>query len=232
MNHLNMRNQNTKTEQTLRNLPWAPRLLPILLGAVLCTAVAAAEPAAGTLRGHVNFGGGSAPQGVVVTDTVVYLTGEGLAHCAQASIPAVLNQRDIAFVPHVLPVVAGTKVELRNSDTILHTVHTASQKNPVFDRPELGNQTAEVTFDHPEVIPITCDVHSQMSAYIVVVPTPCFTKTASNGSFTLTDIPPGKYRLVAWHEKYSAAETEVEIAAGQAAAVDVNLTSSSTATKP
>ncbi len=224
-----MRNRNPIAESALRNINWPVRLLSVALAAMLSAAVAV-EPAAGSLRGRVSFGGGSAPQGIIPSDTVVYLTGGGLtAQRQRPSIPPVLNQRDITFVPHVLPVVAGTKVELRNSDAILHTVHTASQKNPVFDRPELGHQSAEVAFDFPEVIPITCDVHSQMTAYIVVVPTPYFTKADGDGSFSLTDIPPGKYRLIAWHEKYQSAETDVEVGAGEPAMVQVNLTPASTA---
>lgn len=212
----------------MRNL-----LLPIVLGSVLSVA-RAAEPTRtevnGDLHGHVLFDGGTAPKGVTVADTVIYLTGNGLASRpvpAQQKFTPILDQRDIAFVPHVLPVMAGTKVEIRNSDAILHNVHTSCQKNPPFNRAQLGNKTFETVFQAPEIIRVVCDIHSQMSAYIVVIPTPYFTKAAKDGRFTLTDIPPGKYQLVAWHEKYGPVSREIEIDAGKVIQADMNLTRTS-----
>lgn len=232
-----MKQQTPIETQTIRNFIRPLRHLPLLIGLVLCARLAAqpAPPApAGSLQGRISFAGGTIPQGTNLADTVVYLIGDGLTAHREPARPgarAVLDQRDITYVPHVLPVLAGTKVEIRNSDAILHTVHTNSQKNPAFDRPELGNQSVEVTFAAPEIIPVSCDVHSQMSAYIVVVPTPYFTKAAKDGSFKLTDLPPGKYRLVAWHEKYNAIELTVEINAGNNAPVEVKMPTTSTLAK-
>lgn len=208
-------------------------LFLVLLGIADSSSLAAetgTQEATGTLQGHALFDGGPLPKGINVADTVIYLTGDGLASRpvpAQQKFTPILDQRDIAFVPHVLPVMAGTKVEIRNSDAILHNVHTTCQKNPPFNRAQLGNKTFETVFQAPEIIRVVCDIHSQMSAYIVVIPTPYFTKAAKGGSFTLKDIPPGKYQLVAWHEKYGAMSREIEIDAGKVIQADMNLTRTS-----
>lgn len=229
-----MKNTCSHDAPACRNLVRPLLRFSLLLGLVL-TARLSAQPAApataGTIEGRVLFAGQPAPKGLLASDTVVYLISsepKAPSDLGGAGATALLDQRDITYVPHVLPVVAGTKVEIRNSDAILHTVHTKSLLNPAFDRPELAKQTMHVTFAAAEIIPVSCDVHSQMSAYIVVVPTRHFTKAARNGSFRLTDIPAGKYRVVAWHEKYPAVETAIEITAGQSASADINFTSTLT----
>ncbi len=209
------------------------------IGALLAPGPAA-EPqdkdVGGTLQGRVLFQGEKdPPKGIIVSDAVVYLVGSGPAPTAVPAKDgppvAILDQRDIAFVPHVLPVAQGSKVEIRNSDAILHNVHTRSAKNPPFNRAQLAKRTFHVVFESPEVIPVGCDVHSQMSAYILVLPTPLFTKAGKDGTYTIAGIPPGKYQLIGWHEKYGPVTTEVEAAAGKTAQADVSFSTASAAAK-
>lgn len=187
---------------------------------------AAGNAAGGTVRGRVRFDGGDPPKGITVTDAVVYLTGEGLVpqeKTPQANVaPAVLDQKDIAFVPHVLPVMVNRPVEIRNGDAILHNIHTNSAKNNSFNRAQPAKGAFSTSFGTPEVIPVGCDIHSQMSAYIVVLPNPFFAKPAKDGTFAIPGIPPGKYQLVGWHEKRRKATATVEVGAGETLQADVN----------
>lgn len=185
------------------------------------------EEEAGTVSGRVLFQGGETPKGVVVSDVVVYLEGDGLtsdeADANERTVAApVLNQRDLTFEPHVLPVVAGTKVRVRNEDAVLHNVHSASGVTNAFNRASLPGKTTRVTFKSPEVIPVLCDIHSQMLAYILVLPNPFFTKAEKDATYTISGVPPGKYKLVAWHEKYGTVTGEVEVEEGGTAQVDVD----------
>ncbi len=200
---------------------------------ILSIAEAAGPGTAGSLEGRVLFEGGKASRGLRFEDVVLYLKGDSLggqsALRSGAQAPAVLDQRDIQFVPHVLPVLAGTKVEFRNGDTILHNVHTTSSVNPAFNRAQLGKSSMQVTFETPEIIHAGCDVHSQMSAYILVLPNPFFTKARKDGSFVISNIPPGKYELTGWHEKYQTSKATIEIIPGGVAQLDLDFTKASEA---
>ena len=122
-----------------------------------------------------------------------------------------------------LSVVVATPVEFRNSDAILHNVHTNSKKNEPFSRLQAPAAAKIVhVFESPEVIHIGCDIHSQMSAYIVVVPNRFFTKASKNGAFTLKGVPPGTYKLVAWCEKYRTVSKTVEVKAGVTTQTDMD----------
>jgi len=173
----------------------------------------------GTIRGRIVFQSSKgealkrAPRGIVTSDAVLYLVGDGLAPEGGAPDPgkALLDQVDIAFVPHVLPVIAGTTVEVRNSDSTTHNVHTYPHKNAAMNKTQAPTGMLKVIYDKPEVVHVGCDIHSQMSAYIVIVPNEHFTKSAKDGSFKLEGVPPGTYHLVAWHEKYGEVSQEVTV---------------------
>lgn len=229
-----IKDQPTK-EKTMRNRLHYGLLLAVV-GAVFAGAPAA-EPqnkdAMGTLQGRVAFE--AAAPGVTAADAVVYLQGDGLAASAVpakdgAALP-VLDQRDITYVPHVLPVMAGSKVEVRNSDNIMHNIHTRSDKNPSFNRAQMRHRSFEVVFQHPETIHVSCDIHSQMSASVVVLPTPFFAKAEKNGAYTIAGVPPGQYELVAWHEKHGTVTTRVQVAAGKVTQANVAFSRASASAK-
>lgn len=171
-----------------------------------------------------------APPGVVVTDAVLYLVGEGLASnenqgpggdLASEAAKPLLDQVDITFVPHVLPVVAGTTVQFRNGDATVHNIHTYSQKNQSFNKSQAPKGHVAIVYDEPEIVHVGCDIHSQMSAYIVVVPNRFFAMGRKDGSFSIEGIPPGTYELVGWHEKYGTTSQKVEIGPGSSTQVEV-----------
>lgn len=130
-----------------------------------------------------------------------------------------IDQHGCKFVPHVSATTPG-EVELKNSDDILHNIHTYSTANPSINKaqPKFKKVMTE-KFDKPEIIKLTCDVHSWMLGWIAVMPNPFFGVTDTNGVTKIENVPPGKYKVEVWHETLGKQTKEVEVKAGQAAKV-------------
>lgn len=133
--------------------------------------------------------------GIVVS---LQLAGEPVR--AAPGTHAVMTQKNKMFMPHVLPVVAGSTVDFPNFDPIFHNAFS-SYSGQVFD---VGlyppGKTRSVRFVRSGVVRVFCNIHPSMSAIILVLTTPYFTKTAADGSFSL-DVPPGTYDLNIFHER-------------------------------
>ena len=131
------------------------------------------------------------------------------------SAPVALDQVNLTFVPHILPVLAGTKVAFPNSDDIRHNVFSPT---PV-SRFNLGTYPKSTTkyyvFDKPGPVTLLCNVHAEMSAYVIVTETPYFAVSDKAGNFTLKDVPPGKYVLKVWHERARPASMEVVVGSNE-----------------
>jgi len=111
-----------------------------------------------------------------------------------------LNQRDERFVPHVLAIVAGTTVDFPNSDRTYHNVFSLSRtKSFNLGRYAVG-RSKSVRFDRPGIVRVFCEIHSHMSAFILVFAHRYFAVTDDDGRFRLDNVPPGTYTLVAWNE--------------------------------
>lgn len=136
-----------------------------------------------------------------------------------------MDQVNIAFTPHVLPVLTGSVVDFPNSDTVRHNVFSPDPIPGTEEKINLGTydvgtiKTVNLAADGE--LPLLCNVHAEMSGYIVAVPNPYFTLTDRKGAFTIENVPAGKYVLTTWHERFKPVELEVEVAAG--AAVEVKL---------
>jgi plastocyanin len=133
-------------------------------------------------------------------DVVVYLEGAGVGKVSPSSVPAaVIRQKDETFIPHVVPVLAGTTVEFPNEDGFYHNVFSVMSG----DRFDLGRyakgETARQTFDRPGVVVVRCEIHAGMKAFIMVMKTSYFTVPDAEGTFSLPDLPAGTYTLKAWH---------------------------------
>jgi plastocyanin len=117
---------------------------------------------------------------------------------------SVMDQKGLMFQPHIVVVQVGSTVEFLNSDNVAHNVFWPS----ISGNKKLGHnmgtwpkgEKKPFKFDQPGVAPMLCNVHPEMSGYIVVVPTPYFAETSSSGEFTIADVPDGKYTVTAWHE--------------------------------
>ena len=127
------------------------------------------------------------------------------------SAPIPLDQVNLTFVPHVLPVLVGTRVAFPNSDDIRHNVFspTPSSKFNLGTYPK--STTKYYVFDKPGTVTLLCNVHAEMSAYVIVTETPYFAVTDKAGNFTLKNVPPGNYVLKVWHERAKPASMPVVV---------------------
>jgi len=129
-----------------------------------------------------------------------------------------LAQKDKAFSPRILAVPVGSTVDFPNHDPIFHNVFSLSRPAP-FDLGlyEAGTSKSR-TFREPAIYRVFCNIHPQMTAVILVLPTSFITEAASSGSYRF-DLPPGRYRITAWSERAQPASAEVTVPASGLAAV-------------
>jgi len=136
---------------------------------------------------------------------------------------AVLDQRDERFVPHVLAVTTGTVVDFPNSDRIYHNVFSLSKTRP-FDlgRYAVG-RSKSLRFERPGIVRVFCDIHSHMSAFILVFSHPFFAVTDPAGRYRIDDVPPGTYTLVAWNEGVTSESRQVNVSDAGTTEADFSL---------
>ncbi len=143
---------------------------------------------------------------------------------APSSTAVVLDQKGCRYVPHVLGVMAGQPVEFRNSDPTMHNVHPepTAGGNQAFDisQPPNGGTTRHV-FTVPELMmPVRCNNHPWMQAYINVASNPFFAVSDASGHFIINGLPPGVYTLAADHEQLGKQEMSVTVPSHGTAAAD------------
>ncbi|HEY2290383.1 MAG TPA: carboxypeptidase regulatory-like domain-containing protein [Thermoanaerobaculia bacterium] len=128
-----------------------------------------------------------------------------------------VDQRGCLYVPHVLGAQVGQTVEFTNSDPTLHNIHALPRANEESNDPQSqGMPPIDKTFTKPEVmVPLRCDIHPWMVAYLGVVPHPYYAVSAEDGTFSIRNLPPGKYTLAAWHEKLGTQTREVTVTPGR-----------------
>jgi plastocyanin len=166
-----------------------------------------------------------------VIEKVVVGGNKGLAN-AVVSVPgakgatavkAVIDQKGCKFVPHVVAMAPGP-IDIKNSDDILHNIHTYSTANPAINKaqPKFKKVMTE-KFEKPEVIKLTCDVHSWMLGWVAVVPGGVAGVTDGSGVAKIENVPAGKHKVEVWHETLGKMEKEVEVKAGQTAKVSFEM---------
>jgi plastocyanin len=116
----------------------------------------------------------------------------------------VIDQKGLMFQPHIVAVQQGTTVQFLNSDSVAHNVFWIS----VGGNKKLGHnlgtwpqgEKRPFKFDNPGAVSLLCNVHPEMSGYVVVSPTPYFAKTDKSGEYKIDNVPDGSYSVTAWHE--------------------------------
>ena len=151
---------------------------------------------------------------------VVYLDG---SFPQPASLPTKeVAQKDLTFIPAILPIQLGTKVEFPNLDDAYHNIFSYSPAKR-FDlgryRPDERPIPTQV-FDKPGLVILRCDIHEHMRGLILVLNTPYFVMTDTNGHFRLDGLPAGHYTLKAWIDSRTTQEKPVELKSGQTLHVD------------
>lgn len=167
-------------------------------------------------------------KGQPVTDAVVSLvplaapTPDALK---PPSEPVAIVQRGQEFDPYVTVIAVGTRVSFPNQDNIRHQVYSLSKTKP-FEIPLYGPGAEQtVLFDRPGIVALGCNIHDWMSAYLVVVDTPHYKKTAADGLARLAGLPAGRYRLDVWHPRLAGeSRSEVVVAAGDTVTQTISVT--------
>jgi plastocyanin len=174
--------------------------------------------AAGAVKGRVTRERVETPvaNAVIMIDAPAAPVAPGAPH-------ALIDQRDMAFVPHVIAVPVGTTVDFPNHDRTLHNVFSASPAK----RFDLGmydpGETRSVTFDQPGVVRLGCNAHPKMEAFVVVHANPHVAVTDEQGAYTIEGVPPGRFRARLWHETLAERETSVTVRDGQVERLDAQL---------
>ena len=192
-------------------------LFLVLASALLSPAGGLEAEGGGSLVGTVTWG----PQRL--NNVVVYIEKvEGTFRPPEEA--AVMDQKNLTFVPHVLPILIGTTVDFVNGDGVLHNLHAFLGRETLFNvaMPKFLKKKS-MAFQREGVVLLLCDVHKEMSAYIVVLQNPFFAVTNERGEFVIKDIPPGSYTLRTWHEKLKPQSRQVQLKEGDEVTVDFQL---------
>lgn len=125
----------------------------------------------------------------------------------------ILDQKNLTFVPHVLPVITGTTVDFQNSDDVLHNVFSPDNCVEKFN---LGSwpkgEKRSYTFNEPGCLAVVlCNVHPEMEGYVVVVETPYYAVTDEDGNYIIKNVPAGNYTLKIWHERLKGEEQIITV---------------------
>ena len=146
-------------------------------------------------------------------DAVVYVAAiPGKTFQAPAK-HAEVDQKNLVFLPHVLPVQVGTTVDFKNDDAVLHNVFSP---DACCNRFNLGTwpqgQSRSYTFKNECQATLLCKVHPEMEGFVVAVPTPYYAVTKADGSFDIKNVPDGQYTLKVWHPKLKGTQKAVKVA--------------------
>ena len=180
--------------------------------AAFMTLVLIAAANAGTIHGKVS---GVTGESVVYVESV-----PGKTFSAPAE-HLVMNQKGLLFVPHILAVQQGATVDFLNSDNVAHNIFWIS----IGGNKKLGHnmgtwpkgEKRSFKFDNAGVVPLLCNVHPEMSGYIVVSPTPYFVVTDKSGEYKIENVPDGAYSVTAWHEGAKAHSNPVTVSGSTSA---------------
>ena len=182
-----------------------------LRACVLMTVVAALSMAAwaGDIEGKVT---GMKGKSVVYVDAIA-----GKTFPAPKDHP-VMDQKGLMFSPHIMAIQQGTTVEFLNSDTVQHNAFWTAVSGDKKAGHNLGTwpkgEKRPFTFAKAGVVPVLCNVHPEMTGYVIVSPTPYFAETDDSGNYKIKDVPDGTYNVTVWHEGAKNQSKPVTVAGG------------------
>jgi len=218
------------------------------LALLAASAPAYAGPSGGTISGKVTYGGPpakmkpidmsreptcaqmyAAPQlaetvvtgpGNSLENVVVYISA-GAPDDAAPPNPALLTQKGCRYIPHVLALHVNQELKINNEDQTSHNVHPLAKLNREWNRSQPpGTPAISERYDKEEFIPVKCNVHPWMHGTLAVLKNSHFAVTGEGGSFSLANLPPGKYEITAWHESYGAQSQDVQITGSETKTVN------------
>ena len=226
----------------MRRTLTAGTAIALITGAAMWFVTGAGAQGGGTIEADVKYNGAPVVEKLkvnkdtekcgteAVVEKVVVGGNKGLAN-AVVSVPgakgaskakAVLDQHGCKFVPHVIAMTPG-EVELKNSDDILHNLHTYSTANPSINKAQPKfKKTMTEKLEKPEFVKVTCDVHSWMLGWVAVVPG-LAAVTDKDGMTKIENVPAGKQKIEVWHETLGKQEKDVEVKAGQVTKVSFEM---------
>jgi plastocyanin len=150
-----------------------------------------------------------------LANVYVYIkSGIPASQASASAAPVVLDQKGCRYIPHVIGVQQGGSVEFHNSDPTMHNIHTtpADGSAPVDVSQSPMGQPQTQKFSAPQtMLPVRCNNHPWMNAFINVAPNPYFAVTGTDGSFTLPNLPPGTYTLAAVHETLGEQDIQITV---------------------
>lgn len=183
-----------------------------VIGVLAVSILLSSAALAGSIHGKVSG---------VTGESVVYVEAVAGKTFPAPTQSVVIDQKGLMFMPHITAVQQGATVDFLNSDTVAHNVFWAS----VGGNKKLGHnlgtwpkgQKKSFKYDDPGAIPLLCNVHPEMSAYIVVSPTPYFAVTDKSGAYKIENVPDGAYTVTAWHEGAKNKSNPVKVTGDTAA---------------
>jgi plastocyanin len=191
-----------------------------------------ANALAGKIKGKVKVKGLRTP-----ADIVVYLTKAPAPDIDLSKAKFVMDQQNLEFIPHVLPIPVGSTVLFPNNDKVDHNVFSMSRTKKFNLGSYKPGESQTVLFDKPGIVEVRCDVHAEMAAYILVMKNPYFAVTDKQGNFEIpdagylkhagleeiADLPPGKYSAKTRHEKLKTQKQSVIVPGSGDVAVQLDL---------
>jgi hypothetical protein len=144
---------------------------------------------------------------------------------ATPTTPIEIDQQNCHYIPHVFTMMTNQPLKIKNSDMTLHNIHVWAEKNTPINVAQPVPMTTDAKFAVEETIPIRCDVHKWMGAFVGVFSHPFHTVSKDDGTFELK-VPPGKYEVTAWHEKFGKKTMMVEVPDGGKAEANTSFSAS------
>ena len=160
------------------------------------------------------------PNGALANVVIYIRSGLGNYHFEVPADSVLLDQKGCLYQPQIVALIAGQRLEIRNSDATVHNIHSMARRNPSWNKSQPEGTTVFETFPHPELaIPLVCNVHPWMRSFAFVFDNPYFAVTPTSGKFSLPNLPPGTYTIEAWHQRYGVLDQSVTISPHSSATI-------------